>query len=111
MATILQKTSSNPSFWNAYCSIFIRISQNFFSQSAINDKQALTIIWSTEGLIHWRIYASPGLDELTYFTDYVTSLVHLVILSSVMFHYRAVHAANERRRYFVTTSLIGWVQI
>ena len=40
----------------------------------------------------------------TKFTDYYTGVVQLTELIL------GLHQANERRRYFVTTSLIGWVQ-
>ena len=36
-----------------------------FNWSELSNWKYVSITWTTENTIHWRIYTSPGIDELT----------------------------------------------
>ena len=55
-------------------------------------------------MINFHMYAKYGRDLVALvYGDLMTSDIHAGLILGL-------HPANERRRYFVTTSLIGWVQ-
>ena len=61
-------------------------------------------------LIYWRIFWSLGINELTLETFTVLVMVVVNIRSWSTGLLLGLHLANERRRYKVTPSLIGWAQ-
>ena len=54
------------------------------------------IIWTNDGIVYWRIYASLGLNELT------QAMTRVILF---------IRSASVTRRYSVTPSLIDWAHI
>ena len=85
---------------------------------APNTRQA--IIWTNDDTVHWRVYAALGGDELVSpQCSSLSGLFRFVYGQSIVLLKRCplwksriiqcMRSANERRRYHVTSSLIGWV--
>ena len=72
---------------------------NFSSDNGLRSirRQAI-VIWTNDDLVCWRIYASLGLHGFE--TDKRDAVYQIGV---------SVNSASERRRYNVTSSLIGWV--
>ena len=110
MATNFQTIFLNENVW-----ISIRISLKFVLQFPLNNEPALVqikawhlnrwqaIIWTNDGLFHWRIYASIGFSELNTKTNNCTSPVNKFCLnlgvSGLEFTdcYKMMHIACSRR--------------
>ena len=88
MATIFQTIFLNKNVW-----ILIRISLKFVLQFPLNNKPAFVqikawhrnrwqaIIWTNDGLFHWRIFASLSHNELDKKTNNCTSPVNKFCLN------------------------------
>ena len=111
MAAILADDIFKCIFLNEKDKILIQISLKLVSGGPIDNKPALVqvTVWRRSAtshylnqwwLVYWRIYASLGLDELREH-GYVWYFTRLIL---------GLRPANERRCYFVKTSLIVWVQ-
>ena len=89
MAAIFQTTFFKGIFLNQNIYILIQISLKFVPKGPINNIPALVqimarrrpgaIIWTNDGMVYWRIYASLGLNELTW--DLEVMMVYVVIWS------------------------------
>ena len=60
----------------------------------------------TNVLFHWRAYASTGRIVLIPRTNKIEGKLAVSLPGLIL----GLHPANERRRYKVTPSLIGWAQ-
>ena len=97
---LLWTTSLNALFIDFF--ILMAISLKFVLPGSIglgcglvpNRRQA--IIWANGDAVYWRIYAPPDFDDTLH-----GSSAGLIL---------GLRPANERRRYKVTPSLIGWAQ-
>ena len=65
----------------------------------------------------WWLWNSAHPQNYAYFSniivlDYGLDMIHLTYVYAELISWLilGLRSANERRRYYVTTSLIGWVQ-
>ena len=98
MAAISQTVYSNAFSWMHCLENFTEIRSHRSNQqySSIGSDNGLapvsrqSIIWNNNGLVYWRIYASPGLNELIIESHYNRTIMHFGMWSLHSHHYLLV---------------------
>ena len=101
IAAVLTDDNFKCIFWNENDIILIQISLKFVPRSPINNKpdsgkclalnRLQAISWTNADLIHWRIYASLGGDELKH-VSYLHTILFWIILLWLYFTWIWIHA-------------------